>query len=151
MSRVLKETRVNGTHLISTIQTCAGGGAPSAVLGSPFTSADFASETPWPYETAVFLQDGSSRGLYHEAHGTETSALSRHEEIASAVCHRQIDLEDHPSVCGSFGVPSLTPEQWIAQKEQLRGDVSARYQRAGHRTPVFTGLARPHAAARGVE
>ena len=83
MSQLLHE-KVQGPQgalSVSTVQTYAGGAPDQRPILSPFSTADYADETPWPFETMVFKQGGGSRGLYHRPYATESEARIGHSEI----------------------------------------------------------------------
>jgi hypothetical protein len=77
---------------------------------SPFTMADYADETPWPFETMIF-KCGSSTGIYHKPHATKEEAIADHEKVVQR-------LKDGEQVSGGvrgvWGTPSTTPEEWLA-------------------------------------
>lgn len=109
--RQIKLDKVEGPQgkwEVSTIRTDAGGAPPRQPLGSPFSTADYTDETPWPFETIVFK--GGSRGYYHRAYNTKAAALEGHREITTAIEAGTLDIG--AGVRGVFGVPSLTPEDW---------------------------------------
>lgn len=93
---------------VSTVQTDAGGAPPTSAPFSPFSSADYNDETPWPFETMVFpLQ--SSRGVYHEAYLTEESAIEGHKRIMEMCKNNALPLGKGIDYSGN---PSLTPEEF---------------------------------------
>lgn len=118
MSRI-SQTKIAGPQgelEVSTIQTFAGGAPVTQPLGSPFSTADYADQTPWPFETMVFRPTGST-GLYHRAYATEVEAKKGHEETVE-LC-RTGTLPVGHGVDGEFGNPTLTAAEWaaIAQAE----------------------------------
>lgn len=100
-----------GKWSVSTVQTYAGGARDEPIGMVPFTPADYADETPWPYETMVFR--GGTTGQYHEPHASEAEALERHEAIVELL--RDGKLEIGKGVKEPFGNPSTTPEEWAAR------------------------------------
>lgn len=54
-----------GSFVVSTIRTFSGGAPESKPLGSPFSTADYADETPWPFEVMVF-EASRGTGTYQE-------------------------------------------------------------------------------------
>lgn len=97
-----------GTFDISTVRTYSGGGGNNRSPFSPFGEADYADETPWPYEVMVF-RSGSSRGLYHAPFGSKAEALNGHKLMVETI---KLGTEFGGGVKGEFGVPSTTPEEW---------------------------------------
>ena len=121
MSTHLKHDLITGslgTFRISTIQTFAGGGEDCQLPGFPFKDSEYASDSPWPFETMVF-KEHSSRGLYHAPYSTKEEALAGHELMIKTI---KQGAEFGGNVEGPFGNPSTTPEQWrersAASKEQ---------------------------------
>lgn len=114
MKRKIKYEEVEGPQGrwgVSTIRTDAGGAdvVPVNMLAlRPFSSSDYADETPWPFETMVFK--GGSFGHYHRAYKTQKDALAGHDEIVAAIKAGTLDVG--MGIRGPFGVPSLTPEEW---------------------------------------
>lgn len=100
-----------GTFDVSTIRTHAGGGNDYRPPHSPFSDSDYVDETPWPFEVMVFRQ-GSSTGLYHAAFATDKEALDGHRLMVETI---RIGTEFGGGVRGPFGVPSITPEEWLAR------------------------------------
>jgi hypothetical protein len=98
-----------GKFEVSTVQTFAGGAPEIGLWGTPFTTADYADDTPWPYETMVF-RPGSSRGWYHEPHASEQQAKDGHAWVISHIKAGTLPLGS--GVQGDFGNPSMTPDEW---------------------------------------
>jgi hypothetical protein len=117
MSTLLQDTVTGpqGTFQVSTIRTFAGGAPDFQPRTSPFKVSDYASEMPWPYETMVFPEEGST-GLYHAAYPTEELARQGHTQVLDFA--RRGLLEIGKGVHGVFGTPSLTAEEWRSQQEQ---------------------------------
>jgi hypothetical protein len=108
-----------GAFVVSTIQTYAGGADNDRPLGSPFSTADYADETPWSYETMVFKahpeygQRGGTHfatGQFHRAYASRRAARRGHERI-TRLCESGI-LPVGDGVRGPFGVPTLTATDW---------------------------------------
>ena len=93
---------------VSTIRTFAGGAPARQPLGSPFSTADFEGETPWPFETMVF-RSGSRKGLHHSPHASEEAAIGAHARMVEAV-RSGADFEG--GVQGKYGTPALSAEEW---------------------------------------
>jgi len=102
-------TGSQGTFRVSTVRTDAGGGEEHIDWISGASSKDYIDENPWPYETMVFREAGST-GYYHQAYATEKEALAGHTEIIDLI--KKGDLEIGKGVTGEYGNPSLTAEQW---------------------------------------
>lgn len=114
MNTVIAVTTVDGPQgkwTVSTIRTIAGGAGDTQPLGSPFKASDYVGQTPWPFETMVFKEPGAV-GFYHRAYSSKAAALVGHAEIV-ALCESGALPVGH-GVRGPFGVPSLTPEEWVA-------------------------------------
>jgi hypothetical protein len=97
-----------GTFRVSTIQTDAGGGKKFRPSFAPFSSSDYVSETPWPFETMIFRSD-SSTGLYHAPYSTKAEAKRGHAQMVEAI---KQGIEFGGGVEGVFGTPSMTAAQW---------------------------------------
>lgn len=111
MERQIKHEEAEGPQgkwQVSTIRTDAGGAPVRKSLGSPFSSADFVDETPWPFETMVFK--GGAFGHHHRAYKSREDALVGHDEIVAAIKVGTLDIG--MGIRGPFGAPSLTPEEW---------------------------------------
>jgi hypothetical protein len=102
-----------GTFRVSTIQTDAGGGEEYSSPFAPFSSSDYVSETPWPFETMIF-RDGSSTGLYHAPYATKAEAVRGHAKMVDTI---KQGIEFGGGVEGVFGTPSMTAVQW---EERIR-------------------------------
>lgn len=114
MSQLLhdKVAGPTGKFEVSTVWTYAGGAPEERPFASPFSTADYAEETPWPFETMVF-QKGSSKGLYHRAYASENEARSGHAEVVALCQAGTLPIGD--GVTGEFGHPSLTAAEWAAR------------------------------------
>jgi hypothetical protein len=109
-----------GDFVVSTIKTFAGGAPVSQPLGAPFSSADYADETPWPFETMVFIAVPSgglshyATGQFHRAYRNLRDAKRGHSEVVDMVMIGALPVGQ--GVRGDFGVPSMTPQEWSEQK-----------------------------------
>lgn len=104
-----------GRFDISTIRTFAGGADDYQLSGCPFSDADYADRTPWPFETVVFRRQ-SSKGLYHQAYATKEEARAGHGWIVATV-RAGLELPG-VTVEGPFGNPTLTVAEWNARHAQ---------------------------------
>jgi|SRR5579863_4343594 len=126
----------NGTtYEVSTIRTLAGGSPDTKDGWSPFSMADFADFTAWPFETMVFLKD-NRKGLYHEAHATEEDAKTGHARVVDMV-RRGLEFPGE-TVSGPDGNPTLTPEQWALRTAPSGKDAT----KPGPRTARSSGMTR---------
>jgi hypothetical protein len=103
-----------GTFSISTIRTFSGGGGSNRLAAMPFLEeADYANETPWPFETLIW-RGGGGPGLYHAPYATKDEARKGHALMIETV---KLGTEFGGGVQGPFGNPSTTPEQWKARMQ----------------------------------
>lgn len=105
-----------GKWSISTVRTYSGGSPNQSTIGNPFSSKDYADDTPWPYETMVFKDIGVT-GYYHEPHRTQKEASAAHERILETI--RAGKLEVGKGVRGPFGVPSMTADEWRESRRKV--------------------------------
>jgi len=105
-----------GIFQVSTIQTDAGGGDEYRSTLSPFTSSDYVSETPWPFETMIFRYR-SRTGLYHAPYSTKAEAMRGHAQMVETI---KQGIEFGGGVKGVFGTPSMTAAQW-EERTKARG------------------------------
>ena len=106
-----------GVFRVSTIRTYAGG-APNMSNGGPFTTKDYAKETPWPYETMVF-GIGNSKGQYHQPHTSKEQAEVAHAAVISMIEAGTLNLGH--GVEGHWGNPATTPKKWREVAKALSG------------------------------
>ena len=93
-------------YRVSTVRTFAGG-AP-LVRNFMFSNADYAEETPWPFETMVFR---GSKGVHHTPHATIADAIMYHEKIVKAIENNMLKIGFR--VKEPNGNPTTTREEWL--------------------------------------